>query len=139
MLDRAKERIDEGSTIKCVFEQGNATNIPLPDQSVDRVISSLLFHHLSPEQKRAALSESSRVLKEGGTLHIVDWGVSSNLRCRLGFYLVQLLDGFNTTTDNVDGRMPDLIADASFKDIDVRPCLDVFLGSLQCFHARRSA
>lgn len=136
MLERARTRPEDGSA-HCTFQRGNATSIPLPDQSVDRVVSSLLFHHLDQEQKLAALREGFRVLRDKGTLHIVDWGMPASTRHRLAFFLVQLLDGFETTTDNVKGRMPQFIEDAGFQDVVIRPCINTLLGSLQCFHAKR--
>lgn len=46
--------------------QCDATLMPLADESVDAVISSCLFEHLTTEQKTALLSEVFRVLKPGG-------------------------------------------------------------------------
>lgn len=48
--------------------QCDATLMPLADCSVDAVISSYLFEHLSDSQKTALLSEAFRVLKPGGKL-----------------------------------------------------------------------
>lgn len=48
--------------------QCDATRMPLDDASVDGVISSCLFEHLSPEGKDALLAECRRVLKPGGKL-----------------------------------------------------------------------
>jgi len=44
----------------------DATRMPLADASVDAVISSCLFEHLTDDQKVELLSESERVLKPGG-------------------------------------------------------------------------
>ncbi|KHQ50170.1 class I SAM-dependent methyltransferase [Mameliella alba] len=46
--------------------QCDATRMPLADASVDAVISSCLFEHLTDEQKTALLAEAFRVLKPGG-------------------------------------------------------------------------
>ena len=40
----------------------------------DRVLSSLMFHHLDEDTKRSALAEVKRVLKPGGSLHLMDFG-----------------------------------------------------------------
>ena len=37
---------------------------------------------------------------------------------RFSFYLVQLLDGFKTTNDNVNGLMIKYISDARFKNLE---------------------
>ncbi|MFT5507156.1 MAG: SAM-dependent methyltransferase [Hyphomicrobiaceae bacterium] len=48
--------------------QCNATHMPLADASVDGIVSSCLFEHLTRQQKTALLSEACRVLRPGGKL-----------------------------------------------------------------------
>jgi ubiquinone/menaquinone biosynthesis C-methylase UbiE len=54
------------------FDRGYADQLPYPSGSVDRVLSSLMFHHLDQGQRPAALAEIARVLAPGGSLHVVD-------------------------------------------------------------------
>jgi ubiquinone/menaquinone biosynthesis C-methylase UbiE len=56
------------------WDLGTAGELPYPDASVDRVLSSLMFHHLDEDEKRRALAEVRRVLKPGGRLHLMDFG-----------------------------------------------------------------
>ena len=88
--------------------------LPYGDQAFDRVMSSLVFHHLTLEQKLKALLEIKRVLKPDGELHIADFGKPSNVFQRIGFYGVQLLDGFETTSGNVKGLLPNVMEEAGF-------------------------
>ena len=55
------------------FDQGFANVLPYADASFDRVFSSLMFHHLPQETKLATLCEVRRVLKPGGSLHLLDF------------------------------------------------------------------
>ena len=41
---------------------GSAARLPFDDGTYDRVVSSLLFHHLDLDAKRTALREAARVL-----------------------------------------------------------------------------
>jgi ubiquinone/menaquinone biosynthesis C-methylase UbiE len=55
------------------FDQGFANALPYTDASFDRVFSSLMFHHLPHEAKLATMREVRRVLKPGGSLHLLDF------------------------------------------------------------------
>jgi len=52
-----------------LFIKASALEMPLKDETVDAVLSSLVFRHLPPEK---AAKEISRVLKKGGYLGILD-------------------------------------------------------------------
>ncbi|MGE0356441.1 MAG: class I SAM-dependent methyltransferase [Burkholderiales bacterium] len=103
-----------GASIR--FDLGLATRLPYPDASFDRVVSSLLFHHLSPQDKSKAASEARRVLRPGGEFHVVDWGRASNPLMAFLFLPVRILDGFANTRDNVEGRLPAELREAGFAD-----------------------
>ncbi len=67
-LDRARAKLPAAVRL----ERGYADALPLPDAHVDRVLSAFMFHHLPPEEQRGALREVRRVLRPGGSLHLVD-------------------------------------------------------------------
>lgn len=108
-----------GSTgVQVDFVEGLADAPPFAGGSFDRVVSSLLFHHLTTDGKRRALSGARDLLRPGGELHIADWARPHDWLMRLAFLPVQLLDGFETTADNVAGRLPTLIAEAGFREVE---------------------
>lgn len=115
--------------------QFSALNLPFPDARFHAVVSSLFFHHLSLENKGRALAEIWRILEPGGELHIADWGRPGNPLMRAAFLSVQLLDGFNTTRDNVAGRLPELIAQAGFVGTEETKRLATPCGSLSLYRA----
>ena len=55
------------------FDRGFADHMPYADASFDRVFSSFMFHHLAADEKTATLGEIRRVLKPGGSLHLLDF------------------------------------------------------------------
>lgn len=55
------------------FERAFAQDLPYPDASFDRVLSSLMLHHLGDELKATALAEIRRVTAPGGTLTVADF------------------------------------------------------------------
>lgn len=93
------------------FDQGFSYSLPYPNASFDRVLASLLFHHLTRAHKMQTLSEVLRILKPGGTLHIVDLGKPPN---SIGAYLINLIHLEEQIRDNIEGRMVTLLQDADF-------------------------
>lgn len=69
-LARARRKITRSNDVR--FEQVYAQRLPYPDESFDRVLSSMMLHHLDSHVKTEAMREAYRVLRPGGSMHIVD-------------------------------------------------------------------
>ena len=93
------------------FDQGLATALPYGDAAFDRVLSSLMLHHLSMEDKARALRETWRVLRPGSALHILDFGPPHNAPAWLISLVFRRLE---RTADNIGGRLPALFQQAGF-------------------------
>ncbi len=115
--------------VKLDLYEGNA--FPYPDNFFDKVFSCLVFHQLRTTEKKAALKEIHRVLKPNGTLLICDWGKPSNLLCSMGFYLVQILDGFKTTADNRKGLLPNFLTETGFENVSQNVYVNTKIGTLR--------
>ena len=119
------------------LDHGMAFDLPYPDASFDRVISSLLFHHLTRENKERTLKEIFRVLRQGGELHVADWGKARNWPMRVAFLLIQMLDGFETTADNVNGLLPEMFRSAGFEEVQETIRYMTIVGTLSLYVARK--
>lgn len=119
------------------FDRALSSHLPYPDAQFDRVVSSLFFHHLSWEDKQQTAFELFRVLKPGAELHIADWGVPSNTLMRGLFFLVQGLDGFNNTQDNVSGKLIELFEQAGFVDFAQRRAFSTVFGTMALYSGVR--
>jgi ubiquinone/menaquinone biosynthesis C-methylase UbiE len=123
--------------VELELHEALADRVPLPDASVDCVISTLVFHHLPTKVKRDALVEARRVLVRSGRLLICDVGRAQDPMMRALFLLVQLLDGFKTTQENARGKLPQIVAEAGFKDVAVLQRFRTGGGTLDVIEAMR--
>ena len=136
VLSRARAKAaSTGVAIR--FDQGMSYDLPYPDGAFDRVLTSLFFHHLSPADKRRTVHEVLRVLRPSGELHVADWGKATNGLMRFLFYGIQLLDGFQNTTENVAGRLPEIFASAGFEDVAVTRAFSTVFGTMTLYRATR--
>jgi ubiquinone/menaquinone biosynthesis C-methylase UbiE len=119
------------------FHLGYAQKLPLGANVFDLAVSSLFFHHLNNKQKRESLAEIYRVLKLGGRLLIADWGMPSSFAQRAAFILVQILDGFESMRDSVEGALPSLIGDSDFTDVESCDYIAKPLGTIRLSSANK--
>lgn len=103
----------------------------------DCVASSLVFHHLKSKEKYQAFGAIMSLLKPNGRLIIVDWGPGANVFLKLGFWFVRLFDGFAVTRDNAKGHLPDMIRGAGFVNVQSRPLLNTFFGTIWLHQAEK--
>jgi SAM-dependent methyltransferase len=136
ILGIAKEKARK-SNVRVVFDYAMATDLPYSDSSFDRVLSTLFFHHLNRSAKSETLSEVFRVLKPDGRLIVGDWGKPTGPLMRLLFYPIQWLDGFETTQDNVDGRLPAMIEAAGFESVETVKSINTVFGTLALYSAEK--
>lgn len=136
VLSIARRKVAESrAAVRLVRYGGN--KLPFELGSFERAVSSLVFHHLTRSQRQQALRELNRVLVPGGEVHIADWGKPANGLQRLLFYLVQLLDGFETTADSVRGVLPELLYEADFDNVEETGSFKTVFGTLRMWRCTK--
>jgi arsenite methyltransferase len=70
MLELAKRNAGKAAVTNATFLKGTIENIPLPDRSVDVVISNCVIN--LAEDKGAVIAEAFRVLRPGGLFAVAD-------------------------------------------------------------------
>lgn len=134
VLEKARAKAAKaGVTIE--LHQGLADAPPFPERSFDRIVSTLVFHHLATDVKRRALAGARTLLRPGGELTLVDWCAPAGTVQRIAFLSVQLLDGFATTEDNRRGLLPEFVREAGFANVSETTRTPTVFGTLSFLHA----
>lgn len=120
------------------FEQGFSDALPFENESFDRVFSTLFFHHLTLERKRRTLGEILRVLKPGGEFHLADFALPRNKSQFVLSKWIRLIDGFETTHDNLRGRLKFLMEQNGFASVERTGYFQTIIGTIRLFKAVKS-
>jgi len=136
ILSIAKKKAKKNN-VKVQFKQAMSYNLPFVDDTFDRAMSSLFFHHLTWQNKQRTAQELFRILKPGAELHIADWGRPTSIFMRGLFLFVQILDGFKTTQDNVDGKLITLFSEAGFSEVKQQTTISTIFGTMTLYSAAK--
>ena len=85
-----------------------------------------MLHHLTRDEKLAALREAHRVLAPGASFHLVDFAAPRTALARIATHLFHH-DG--RMDDNLDGRIPALLREAGFARVEERGYHNSLLGT----------
>lgn len=130
-LDRARRK-----TNAIRFEQGYAERLPFADGEFDRVLSSMMLHHVNAEAKTAAAAEIFRVLRPGGSLHLVDIGGDMTTDDGLA---ARLIMRSHHAAGNLGDAIPRLLRGAGFDCTEVATHRQRVVGRLTYYRATRPA
>jgi cyclopropane fatty-acyl-phospholipid synthase-like methyltransferase len=132
-LDRARRKADR-RRVAVTLDRGYADELPYPDGSFDRVLSALMLHHLQRDEKSRALHQVRRVLRPGGSLHVLDFGGAGD---RSDGFLARLLHRSEHFRDNSPATILALMRDAGFVDPSEVGQRGSVFGRMSYYHASR--
>lgn len=133
-LSRAQRKTVQLNGIR--FERGYAQRLPYADGEFDRVLSSMMLHHLDDDAKSAAAAEVFRVLRPSGRVHLVDMGGDMTARDGLSARLVMHSPH---AAGNLGDAIPRLLRAAGLDCTEVATQRHRFVGRLTYYRARRPA
>jgi protein-S-isoprenylcysteine O-methyltransferase Ste14/predicted nicotinamide N-methyase len=117
ILARARRKVARAGT-RVMLAEGSATAPPFLPASFDRVLTTLVLHHLTTPQKRDALRAVRTLLRPGGELHVADFGRPHNRLMRAVAAIVHHVDGDAAVSGNLRGEVPTLMREAGLVDVD---------------------
>jgi ubiquinone/menaquinone biosynthesis C-methylase UbiE len=127
---------DKSRGINIQWDEGLASSLPYPDAAFDRVVTSLVIHHLTRDDKRRAFKEIYRVLKPLGELHVLDFGAPHSSLARI---MIAYMRRLEEVADNFDGVIPHFIREAGFGSVsEAEHFLSVF-GPLSLWRAGKGS
>ena len=132
-LERAMRKAARAG-VSIRLDRGFADALPYPDVSFDRVLSSFVFHHIAPSERVRMLSEARRVLKPGGSLHLLDF---AGAETGTDGAVARWLSSRPLLADNSEGRVVALMREAGLEDAGrvSRGRLVLGLFAYACFRA----
>jgi cyclopropane fatty-acyl-phospholipid synthase-like methyltransferase len=116
-LRRAKTKATN-ARVSVQFDQGFADELPYEKDSFDRVFSSFMFHHLEEQDREKTLMEVSRVLKLGGSFHLLDFAGEDHEAHGSHGFLGRLIHSSERLKDNSDVRILELMKRAGFTNAE---------------------
>lgn len=123
---------DAGVNLK--LDHGMAYQLPYGDNSFDRVLSSLVFHHLATDDKRRTMQEVYRTLRPGGEFYLLDLGKPR----KTYEHLLSIWDRWiERAGDNVKGLLPVMMGEAGFELVDESDYFTTIFGSLSLYRGRK--
>ncbi|HEY4491635.1 MAG TPA: methyltransferase domain-containing protein, partial [Acidobacteriota bacterium] len=111
-----------------------AFEMPYPDSHFDRIVSNLVFHHLTTENKQRTFREMHRVLRPDGFIAISDFGPPTG---RLMSLISNVMKRFEETSDNLQGLLPVFAEQAGFVDVLMRDQFNSLFGTIWIFRAKK--
>lgn len=131
ILDRAASKALRAG-LNLSLEQGMAAALPYANNAFDRVVCSLVLHHLTRGNKRRTLEEVFRVLRPGGELHVADFGKPHNATMSLVSLVIRY---FEEASDNIQGLLPEMFRHAGFRQVEETAQFMTVFGTLSLWRA----
>jgi SAM-dependent methyltransferase len=135
ILQLGRKKIKEAG-LGITLTQAMAFALPYSGGSFDRVLSSLMFHHLSREDKTRSFKEVYRVLRGGGELHIADFGKPHSVLMKIISFPWRLF-GASSGADNLQGLLPGMMREAGFTDVREATRYMTMFGTLSLYAGRK--
>lgn len=104
---------------------------------IDIITCSLVLHQCPSSAKIGILDNAYRLLRPTGRLLISDYGKQRTPLMSMLFNQVRMVDGYEDTKANKDGRIPEMIRAAGFKAVEELKVTSTPTGSISLYSGRK--
>ena len=133
-LSLAKRKANRAG-LSVEFDRGFSDHMSYPDASFDCVFSSFMFHHLKANERSATLREICRVLKSGGSLHLLDFTPRESAPPGI---IGRLFHRAPHESHHFEGRMTSLMSEAGLIDAKEVAKGKIFFGPIAYYRAQHA-
>lgn len=105
----------------------------------DKVVSSLVFHQVPVEEKKAGMEAMFAAAKAGGTICIADYASQAVWPMRQLFRVIQVLDGRTNTEPNANGFLEREMSKLCGQVVEARTKINTPTGTISIFLEKKIA
>mgnify|MGYP001304144900 CR=1 FL=1 len=99
----------------------------------DKVVSSLVFHQVQVDEKKAGMAAMFAAANAGGTICIADYAQQRTWPMRQLFRVIQVLDGRANTEPNANGFLESELSMLCGRVVDARSTINTPTGTISIF------
>ena len=105
----------------------------------DKIVSSLVFHHIPTADKETLLKQLYEITKPGGEIVIADFGKPRTIYTKIAFGVFRRFDGKDNTQTNRDGLLPGFIDSSGFNNVRVISFFNTAFGTIELIKGIKNA
>jgi len=124
-------------SIELITAFGDDTIDSLAQETIDVVTCSLVLHQCSQEMKVGILDNAYKMLRPAGRLLISDYGEQRTLLMSMLFNQVRMVDGYEDTKANKEGRILQMIDAAGFDNVEELNVTPTPTGSISLYRGSK--
>src|SRR5271157_4285110 len=125
----------ERKKLKISLVEYDGGTLPQNNNSFEKVMSSLMMHHLSTDKKIKAMQEILRILKESGQFYLSDFGIQKN---PIFAVIGKLASNFQQEVEaNFKGLLPEIMCSAGFKNVQTLKIYNTRLGTIYTYSGEK--
>lgn len=132
----SRKGMEAGVSIE--WRQGFASDAAALGATADKAVSSLVFHQVPTDGKRAGIAAMFAAVRQGGEVHIADYASQRGIRRALFRLTVHQIVGFADTRPNADGALEAILTNQSGAPVGPTRVIPTPTGAISLFKVQKA-